>query len=363
MTTINLKCYPSISDTRNKRYFKPFYSSWVTLVFDSCCEATTTRSTKRCRCSFRALRNPRQRAILWSWFVPAWRKRYAEMELVTKQWGGGWCVISGKAMDKAIRYISSLYAGRVFPWFCTIRVIAVLCMTTKRVKRLSCSDLLRCRLRRRSVIQRRSMRRSGRIVSYSLCYVVWIWRFIRTRWTLWFSTSFGRFVSYPFSHVEYRVRLREVSRRVCSGIARSSVSPLLSVEIHHNRLRTAVPRDRFSKGNQLVAGRASRSDLDGDSERNQLSHLAHASEHKGIFREERAVDDGFAMAEVHCVGGARRSDWNGGVQVSRVFRHRDDVSLIRSIHCRNADNGFYDDELAECFEQRRNVVMTRIRNE
>lgn len=63
------------------------------------------------------------------------------------------------------------------------------------------------------------------------------------------------------------------------------------------------------------------------------------------------------MAAIHSVDGSRRSDWDGGVQVSRVFRHRDDVALFLLVHCRNADNGFYDDELAECFEQRRNVGM------
>ena len=129
----------------------------------------------------------------------------------------------------------------------------------------------------------------------------------------------------------------------------------LSVEVCHYRLRTAIPRDRFSEGNQLVAGRAGRPDSVGDGKGNQLSHLAHASGHQGVFREERAVDVGLQVAAVHSVGDSRRSDWAGGVQVSRVFRHRDDVALFLPVNCRNADNGFYDDELAECFEQRRNV--------
>ena len=38
-----------------------------------------------------------------------------------------------------------------------------------------------------------------------------------------------------------------------------------------------------------------------------------------------------------------------------MFRHRDDVALFLPVNCMNADDGFYDDELAECFEQRRNV--------
>ena len=128
-------------------------------------------------------------------------------------------------------------------------------------------------------------------------------------------------------------------------------------------MRAAVPRDRFSKGNQLVTGRASRSDLVGDGEGNQLSHLAHATEHEGVFREERALNVGCEVAEVHPVDSSRHSDCHGGVQVSRMFWNCDDVSLLSFMHCRNADNGFYDDELAECIGQRRNVMMMRIRNE
>ena len=127
-------------------------------------------------------------------------------------------------------------------------------------------------------------------------------------------------------------------------------------------MRTAVPRDCFSQGNQLVAGRASRSDLVGDGEGNQLSHLAHAAEHEGVFREERALNVGCEVAEVHSVGRSRRSARHGGVQVSRVLWNRDDVPLLICVHCRNADNGFYDDELAECIGQRRNVMTRRMRN-
>ena len=127
-------------------------------------------------------------------------------------------------------------------------------------------------------------------------------------------------------------------------------------------MRTAVPRNRFSEGNQLVAGRASRSDLVGDGEGNQLSRLAHVTEHEGVFREECALDVGCEVAEVHSVDRSRHSDRHGGVEVSRVFWDRDDVSLLSFIHCRNADNGFYDEELAECIGQRRNVMMMRMRN-
>ena len=68
------------------------------------------------------------------------------------------------------------------------------------------------------------------------------------------------------------------------------------------------------------------------------------------------------MAEVHSFDRSCHSDRHGGVQVSRMFWNRDDVSLLSFLHCRNADNGFYDDELAECVGQRRNVMMRRERN-
>ena len=273
-----------IIHSTNRCIFKPLFPSWVTLVFDFCSEATTTRSMKRYRCSFRALRNPTTRAILWNWFVRTWRRLYAEVNCVTVQWGGGWCVISGKAMDKAIRYISSTYSCVWIPWFRTIRGIAVLCMTTKRAKRLSCSDLLLCQSRRRSVIQRRSMQRSGSMRCYTMNESRVDMKVHQNTMDPVLFDFVRKVLSFPPSHC----RLLPTSTRHLPACRQWSCAFVLflqlSVEVCHYRLRTAIPRDRFSEGNQLVAGRAGRSDSVGDGKGNKLSHLAHASGHQGVFR-------------------------------------------------------------------------------
>ena len=156
--------------------------------------------------------------------------------------------------------------------------------------------------------------------------------------------------------------LRSFTRRVRTCLRWScAFAPFASlrVEVHHDRLWTALPRRRFLEGHPLVAGRASRPTAVGDGEGNQLSHLAHASQHEGVFREECALGVGLAVAARPSAGCVDPSDWTGGVQVSRVFGHRGDVCSFVFFHRRNADNGFYDDELAECFEQRRNVGERR----